>query len=124
MAGVTDWPKIYDDSDVANYKEAKRHWREQIGDPSKDLDMLKAISPVNFADKIAAPVLLIQGKDDKRVPPDQARRMIAALERAGRKPESVFISGLAHEFGDEKQRTQIFESVVKFLEENLGRGVD
>lgn len=124
MAGVTDWPAIYDDSDVANYKEAKRHWREQIGDPTKDIEMLRAISPVNFADKITAPVLVIQGKDDKRVPPDQARRMISALERVGRKPTSLFVSGLAHEFGDEKQRTQIFDAVVGFLEKNLGPGVD
>jgi dipeptidyl aminopeptidase/acylaminoacyl peptidase len=37
---------------------------------------------VNFADKITAPLLIIQGKEDRRVPPDQAKRMIAALEKS------------------------------------------
>jgi dipeptidyl aminopeptidase/acylaminoacyl peptidase len=81
FAGVTDWPAMYEDSDVAESKSAKRYWREQIGDPDKE--DLKVISPINFADKITAPVLIIQGKRDARVPQDQARRMIAALETAG-----------------------------------------
>ncbi len=82
-AGVTDWPAIYNDSDVAENKAAKQYWREQIGDPDKDKDMLRAVSPVNFADKIVAPVLIMQGRKDQRVPQDQAKRMIAALENAG-----------------------------------------
>jgi dipeptidyl aminopeptidase/acylaminoacyl peptidase len=78
---------------------------------------------VNFADKITAPVLIIQGKEDKRVPQDQAKRMIAALEKAGRKPESLFIPKLGHTYGNEKQRTEIFKAVAAFLEKNLGPGV-
>ena len=123
FAGVTDWPAFFEDSDIAEYKAAKRHWREQLGDPVKDNVDLRAISPVNFADKITAPLLIIQGKEDQRVPQDQAKRMIAALDKAGRKPESLFISHLGHTYGNEKQRTEIFKAVVTFLEKNLGPGV-
>ena len=91
IAGVTDWPAIYEDSDVAESKAAKRYWREQIGDPIKDQYDLQSISPVTFAGKITAPLLIIQGKEDQRVPQDQARRMIDALTKAGRKPESLFL---------------------------------
>lgn len=123
FAGVTDWPAIYEDSDVAANKSAKRYWREQIGDPEKDQYDLKSISPVNFADKITAPVLIIQGKEDPRVPQDQAKRMIAALDKVGRKPQSLFMAKLGHSYGNEKQRTEIFKAVVAFLEKNLGPGV-
>jgi len=122
IAGVTDWPAIYEDSDVANNKLARNHWREQIGDPSRDAVRLAAISPVNFADKIVAPVLIIQGKDDQRVPPDQAKRMIAALTKVGRPPESLLVPDLGHEPGNEKQRLKIYQQVVDFLEKNLGPG--
>jgi dipeptidyl aminopeptidase/acylaminoacyl peptidase len=122
IAGVTDWPAIYQDSDVAENKAAKRYWREQIGDPIKDQYDLQSISPVNFADKIAAPVLIIQGKEDQRVPQDQAKRMIAALTKAGRKPESLFMANMGHTFGNEAQRTEIFKRIVAFLETNLGPG--
>lgn len=124
IAGVTDWPAFFEDSDIAEYKESKRYWREQLGDPVKDHYDLQSISPVKFADKITAPVLIIQGKEDQRVPPDQAKRMIAALTQVGRKPESLFISKLGHSFGDEKQRTEIYKAVVAFLEKNLGPGVE
>lgn len=124
FAGVTDWPTIYNSSDATTYKAARLHWQEQIGDPTKDADFLKAISPVYFADKITAPLLIIQGKDDRRVPPDQAKRMIAALEKVGRKPESLFISGLGHNLGREKQRIEIMKAMAAFLEKNLGPGVE
>lgn len=123
IAGVTDWPAMYEDSDVAENKAAKKYWRQQIGDPDKDLARLQSVSPYYFADQITAPVLIIQGKRDQRVPQDQAKRMIAALEKAGRKPESLFVSNLAHTHGDEKQRTEIYKSIVDFLEKNLGPGV-
>lgn len=122
MAGVTDWLAIYEDSDAATYKEARRHWREQIGDPETDESRLRAISPVNFAERIKAPVLIIQGRQDKRVPPDQAKRMIAALERAGRKPESLLVAGMAHSLAPEAKRLEVFKAVAAFLERELGPG--
>lgn len=124
IAGVTDWPAIYEDSDVSANRMAKQHWKEEIGDPGKDLARLREISPVNFAELITAPVLIIQGKEDVRVPQDQAKRMVSALEKVGRKPESLFIPNLGHSYGDERQRLQIFQSVVTFLEANLGPGVN
>lgn len=121
IAGVTDWPAMYEDSDVAENKMATRYWREQIGDPDKD-DLGK-ISPINFAAKITAPVLFIHGKKDQRVPQDQAKRMIAALEKAGRKPESLFLSDVGHHFGDEKKQAESFRRIITFLEEKLGPGM-
>src|SRR4029450_12596864 len=41
--------------------------------------------PVNFADPLSRPVILLQGLEDKVVPPSQAEIMIAAL-RAKRLP--------------------------------------
>jgi dipeptidyl aminopeptidase/acylaminoacyl peptidase len=123
FAGVTDWPAIYTDSDGAESKEAKKYWREQIGDPSADAAMLQSISPVNFASEITAPVLIIQGRKDRRVPQDQAKRMVAALEKAGRKPETLFLGDVAHNFGPEKRRIEIYQRIASFLETHLGPGV-
>lgn len=122
-AGVTDWLAFLDDSDIAEYKSASRHWREQLGDPEKDRERLRTVSPVNFADKIVAPVLIVQGKEDQRVPQDQAKRMLTALEKAGRPAESLFVAGMGHSFGDQKQRLEIYQRIVGFLERHLGPGV-
>lgn len=124
LAGVTDWLAFFTKSDVAEYKQATRHWREQLGDPKVDADFLKSISPVNFAEKITAPLLIVQGKEDRRVPLDQARRMIAALEKAGREPESLLLAGVAHNYGREKHRIETYTRIVAFLEKHLGPGVE
>ena len=124
LAGVTDWPDIFDDRrNDPDYKAANKYWRREIGDPDKDRAMLQSISPVNFADRITAPVLIIQGKEDRTVPQNQAKLMIAALEKTGRKPESLFVPNLGHSWGNEKQRIEIFKRVIAFLETNLGPGV-
>ena len=125
QAGVTDWLAIYDEHrSEPGYKEANQTWRREIGDPDKEKGVLAAISPVNFADKITAPLLIIQGKEDLRVPPDQAKRMITALEKAGHPPESLFLSEVGHNFGHEKRRTEIYQRIVDFLAKNLGPGVE
>jgi dipeptidyl aminopeptidase/acylaminoacyl peptidase len=124
IAGVTDWPAIYDarKSDEA-YRNANRYWRREIGDRREDAELLHAISPVNFAGLITAPVLIIQGRDDRVVPPEQASLMIRALEKAGRRPESLFIAKLGHHVVEERDRWKVFTETVAFLEKHLGPGV-
>lgn len=124
IAGVTDWPAMFQSSDVAAYKEATKYWREQIGDPKNDAAFLASISPINFAEAIKAPVLIIQGKEDRRVPPDQAKRMIAALEKKGNKPETLFLANTGHNLHSQRARQDTFQAMVTFLEKNLGPGVE
>ena len=55
----------YEDSMVGPYPEAAELYRQR--------------SPVHFADGLSCPVILLQGLEDKVVPPSQAETMIAAL---------------------------------------------
>jgi dipeptidyl aminopeptidase/acylaminoacyl peptidase len=119
IAGVSDWVSIYTKFDDPEYKFAREHWVKQIGDPAK----LKAISPVNFADQIKAPLLIIHGKEDVIVPLKQAKKMVSALERAGNKPEVLFIPEEGHGFKHEKARVQEFKAIEAFLAKHLGQGM-
>jgi len=119
LAGVTDWPAMFEKLSEPEYKVARQFWIEEIGDPATNQVDLRAISPVNFADKITAPVLLIQGKEDYVVPPKQAREMAAALKKAGHPPEAVFINDAGHDFRTEEARVEVFKRVAAFLDRNL-----
>jgi dipeptidyl aminopeptidase/acylaminoacyl peptidase len=123
IAGVADWVSIYTRLSDPEYKFSREYWKENIGDPRTDEAFLKAISPVSFAEKITAPLLIIQGKDDRTVPPKQARAMISALEQAGRKPESLFLADDGHGLTSKKARLEGFQAIESFLERNLGPGV-
>jgi len=119
IAGVTDWPTMFEKLTEPEYKVAREFWVEEIGDPGADQAELRAMSPVNFADKITAPVLIIQGKEDPIVPPKQAREMAAALKKAGRPPEVLFLNDAGHGLRTEEARVEAFKSIAAFLEKNL-----
>jgi dipeptidyl aminopeptidase/acylaminoacyl peptidase len=123
IAGVTDWLSLGKGLGDDEEKYAREYWDQQVGDLKNEQEFLKSISPVNFADKITAPVLIIQGKDDKIVPPSQARAMIDALEASGHPPESLFVSNEGHGFFSNEARIKEFKSIEAFLAKNLGPGV-
>ncbi len=124
FAGVSDWNEIIAKRTSDEYRLSYLHWREWVGDPKNPQESpeLAAISPVSFAADFSAPVLILQGKEDRTVPPKQAKLMIAALEKAGKKPESYFFSGTGHGFRDAKNRRIYYEKVEAFLLRHLGPG--
>jgi dipeptidyl aminopeptidase/acylaminoacyl peptidase len=121
IAGVTDWYGLYKEIDP-EFDLARRYWRKNIGDPEEDEAKLRAVSPINFADKIVAPVLIIHGENDRIVPPRQARKMISMLEKAGRPPESVMIPDEGHGFIHEEGRLKEYMAIEAFLAKHLGTG--
>jgi len=119
IAGVTDWTDIIKERRGEEYKHSYLHWRDWIGDPKLDPEFMAGISPVNFAAKITAPLFIVQGKDDRTVPPKQARKMVAALEKAGHPPQVLYFSDEGHNFTKEKDRAKLFAEMEKFLGTHL-----
>lgn len=116
---MTDWADIIKERKGEEYRFAYLHWREWIGDPKHDAAFLASISPVNFADKITAPLFIVQGKEDRTVPPKQARKMVEALGKAGRPPQVLYFAGEGHSFRQEKNRVKLLTEMEKFLAKNL-----
>lgn len=119
IAGVTDWTDIIKERRGEEYKHAYLHFREWIGDPKLNPEFLAGISPVNYAGKITAPLFIVQGKDDRTVPPKQARKMVAALEKAGHPPQVLYFSDEGHGFTKEKDRAKLYSEIEKFLGTHL-----
>jgi dipeptidyl aminopeptidase/acylaminoacyl peptidase len=55
-------------------------------------------SPINHIDKLACPVIFFQGEDDKTVPPNQARTMVAAMTARGLPVAYYLFAGEGHGF--------------------------
>ncbi|MBL8544946.1 MAG: S9 family peptidase [Hyphomonadaceae bacterium] len=94
-------------------------WRQSIGDRSEDRDSVRAASPVNLASAVTAPVLLIHGTDDTVVPIDQSRRMLRALQGAGKNVRFVELSGDDHWLSDAPTRIRMLHEIETFLDEHL-----
>jgi dipeptidyl aminopeptidase/acylaminoacyl peptidase len=95
-------------------------WRQSIGDREEDRAAVRAASPVNLADRVTAPVLLIHGTDDTVVSIDQSRRMLRALEGAGKEVRFVELRGDDHWLSDASTRIQTLREIESFLARHLG----
>src|SRR5262249_43896826 len=68
-------PKYWESERVALYKE--------IGDPDKEADYLREISPLFHADQIVKPLFVVQGANDVRVIQSESDDIVAAVKKNG-----------------------------------------
>ena len=76
------------------HKFESRYLQRLIGAPEN----LQTRSPINHVDNLGCPVIFFQGTDDRVVPPNQARTMVAALNRKGLPVAYVEFAGEGHGF--------------------------
>ena len=75
--GVADAETLAADT----HKFESRYLDSLIGPYPETAERYRERSPIHFADRISAPVILFQGLEDEVVPPSQAETMVAALRR-------------------------------------------
>lgn len=106
-------------------RESGRHhwvisyWEGLMADGDARRAKLKSISPVNFADSVTAPVLLLHGDDDTVVPYDQSKVMERALKRAGKQVELVKLKGEDHWLSVADTRMQTLREMDRFIAQHL-----
>jgi dipeptidyl aminopeptidase/acylaminoacyl peptidase len=77
-------------------------------------------SPIHFADRISAPVILFQGLDDPIVPPEQSELIAAALAERGIEHELHEYEGEAHGFRRAETIIHSLEAELAFYGRVLG----
>lgn len=117
-SGVYDLNTLFTKDETKEYKIAFNQYVNFLGE---DKDELNRFSPVNLADKISAPVMLVHGGRDKTTPPENADLMRAALIKAGHPPEWLFAPNEGHGFYDTKNVTVFYEKLEAFLDKYIGR---
>ncbi|MFN5837058.1 MAG: prolyl oligopeptidase family serine peptidase [Pseudanabaena sp.] len=79
----------------------------EYGDPVKDRDALIELSPVTYSDRIKAPLLIIQGANDPRVPVGEAIQIQKILEQKKIPSRLVIFPDEGH--GSSKRSNQVLE---------------
>lgn len=107
---------VDDDTDDAT----RRYTLPQlIGDPKTEADALKAVSPVEQAGRIRAPLLLAFGESDRRVPFDHGTRLRDALRKAGREPEWISYPDEGHGWRAPQTQRDFARRIEQFLARHL-----
>jgi len=97
------------------------HQREEgeEGDPGEG--RLARASPLRYAERITAPVLLIHAADDLRVPVHHSREMAKALEKSGTDARFVRLDAGGHPLNRTAARREVLAASERFLTAVLSR---
>jgi dipeptidyl aminopeptidase/acylaminoacyl peptidase len=77
-------------------------------------------SPLSHVDSISCPVLLLQGSEDKVVPPSQAETFVEAMRRKGMVHAFVLFEGEQHGFRRAENIQRALEGELSFYGQVLG----
>jgi dipeptidyl aminopeptidase/acylaminoacyl peptidase len=105
---------------LENTAPYRRHLREaEYGSLEKDREFLESISPINSVENIKAPLFIIHGANDPRVPLSEAEQISGKLKSLGRMVEMVVYPDEGHGLSKLKNRLDAYPKMVDFLEKVL-----
>ena len=127
-AGIA-WIGVTDLEDM--FENTMPHFRTELmekylGTPGENPDLYRERSPVTHVENLAAPLLIVHGVNDRRVPVSQARIFREALEESGFEegPDGDFeyreLGEEGHASSDQEQKLRMFQLLDAFLERRVG----
>ena len=102
---------------TAPYRRALR--ATEYGDPDRDAEALRLLSPVTYLDRLQGPLLLIQGVNDPRTPVGEAVQLQQALERQGARSTLILFADEGHGAGRRANRVLEVGHVLRFFDRHL-----
>jgi len=126
MAGIYNVPLFMQMRLSEGSFYAYEYWKEMIGDPRKEKDKLREISPYYHIDRLRAPVFIYHGKEDHIVSMRQAQLLEKALNKAGKESKYMIMPGVGHGFWnynyryfDFEKKTEVYDAVLAFLDKHM-----
>jgi len=137
LAGVAFTPDVYAagvsivgpsnlitllDSIPPYWEAGRKMFHERMGDPTtpEGKDRLERQSPLNSADKIVTPLLVVQGANDPRVKQAESDQIVIALRDRGFPVDYLVASDEGHGFRRPVNNMAMFAEAEDFLSEHLG----
>lgn len=116
--GVTNWVRTLE-SIPPWWESFRESLYAELGDPAKDGERLRRISPVFHGDKVKKPVLVVQGANDPRVLQVESDEMVAAIRKNGVPVEYVLFPDEGHGFAKKANRITAQNAYLQFLKQHL-----
>lgn len=118
LFGISNWSRTLTNIPPwwASFREALY---AEMGDPKTDSVRLHRISPLFHADRIKAPLMVLQGANDPRVLKVESDEIVAAARRNGVPVEYVVFPDEGHGFLKKENEISGYSKVIAFLDTYL-----
>jgi dipeptidyl aminopeptidase/acylaminoacyl peptidase len=132
LAGLTFYPELWAAGvDIVgisslvtflqNTSAYRRAYRErEYGRLDADREVLEAASPLPRSDRIRAPLLVIHGANDPRVPLSEAEQVVAAVRANGVECQLLVYPDEGHGLAKRANQLDAYPQVLDFLARHLG----
>lgn len=98
---------------TAEYRRA--HRETEYGSLAHHREILRAVSPISKIDDIQAPLMVIQGRNDPRVPAEEAEQVVETLRRKGHTVEYLCYEDEGHGITKLKNQLDCYPRMAAFL---------
>lgn len=128
LSAVTTYPELWaagvDIVGIANFVTFLEHtgpWRRKLREPEygsleNDRDFLEEISPIRHVDCITAPLFVVHGANDPRVPVGEAEQIVAALRARNVPVEYLRFQDEGHGLVKRANRLIAYPAIARFLD--------
>jgi dipeptidyl aminopeptidase/acylaminoacyl peptidase len=131
LAAVTLQPELwraavnyYGIADFVTLLERTGPWRRdhrarEYGFPNLHQDLFKQISPIHHVDHVTAPLLVLHGDRDPRVPMHESDQIVQALEERQKKVRYERFTYAGHGFIRPDHRKRVYAAIVDHFSTHL-----
>jgi len=131
LAALTEYPDLWaagvDVVGIANFVtflENTGSWRRELreaeyGSLEADREFLESVSPINNIEAIRAPLFVLHGANDPRVPVGEAEQIADEARDQGVPVEKMIFDDEGHGISKLENRIEAYTAVVDFLDEHV-----
>ncbi len=113
--GIINWFTMLQHEDAS----LQQYQRSLLGDPVKDHKVYTDDSPITFIRNATAPLLVLQGENDIRVPKEEAAQVVEILRKEGRTVSAHYYPNEGHGFAKRENQIDAIRRSIEWFDRYL-----
>jgi dipeptidyl aminopeptidase/acylaminoacyl peptidase len=113
--GIINWLTMLEHEDP----RLQEYEKSLLGDPVKDRSVYEQDSPITFIRNCRAPLLVLQGDNDIRVPKEEAQQVVSILDKAGKTVAAHYYPNEGHGFVKRENQIDAMQRTIEWFDRYL-----
>ena len=113
--GIINWLTMLQHEDP----RLQQYEKSLLGDPVKDRKIYEADSPITYIRNTRAPLLVLQGDNDIRVPKEEAQQVVQILDSAGKTVDAHYYPNEGHGFVKRENQIDAIRRTIDWFDKHL-----
>ncbi len=113
--GIIDWSSMLKSSDPS----LNEYLKALLGDPAQNRKVYEDDSPITYIRNEKAPLLVLQGDNDPRVPKEEAQQVVDILKKEGRVVDVHYYANEGHGFVKRENQIDAIRRTIAWFDEHM-----